>query len=99
MTLEYKPLVVFEYIIILYNHHFAVRMQEQTVYRLYPWPAGYKTHYIPQERSVLEWSRGSASGEFRGGTKALAFPKGCNGSYIRWPGIQLTYTMLSEYTV
>ena len=33
------------------------------MYRLYPWPAGYKTRYIPRERSVLEWSQGSAEGE------------------------------------
>ena len=31
---------------------------------------------------MLEWSQGSAEGEVRGVTKALAFPKGCNGFYI-----------------
>ena len=31
---------------------------------------------------MLEWSRGSAEGEARGRTKALASPRGCNGSYI-----------------
>ena len=50
-------------------------------YRLYPWPAGYKTRYIPRERSVLEWSRGQSPRHFQGGTKALTSPKGCNGSY------------------
>ena len=58
-----------------------------TVVYVYPWPAGYKTRYIPRERSVLEWSRGSAEGEALGTSEAerkhcMASPKGCNGSYI-----------------
>ncbi len=30
-------------------------------YRIYPWPVGAMTCYIRRERSVLEWSRGSAA--------------------------------------
>ena len=44
----------------------ASQSNEGDMYRLYPWPAGYKTRYIAWERSVLKWSRGSAEGEARG---------------------------------
>ena len=68
------------------------------MYRLYPWPAGYKTRYIPRERSVLEWSRGSAEGEARGTSEAerkhWPLPRDVTGLTFHWPGIQLTYTML-----
>ena len=68
------------------------------MYRLYPWPAGYKTRYIPRERSVLEWSQGSAKGEARGTSKAerkhWPLPRDVTGLTSRWPGIQLAYTML-----
>ena len=67
-------------------------------YRLYPLPAEYKTHYIPRERSVLEYSRGSAEGKARGTSEAeqkhWPFPRDVTGITSRWPGIQLTYTML-----
>ena len=67
-------------------------------YRLCPWPAGYKTRYIPWERSALEWSRESAEGEARGTSKAerkhWPFPRDVKGLTSCWPGIQLTYTML-----
>ena len=65
------------------------------MYRLFPWPAGYKTRYIPRERTVLEWSRGSAEGEARGTSEAerkhWPLPRDVTGLTSRWPGIQLTY--------
>ncbi len=31
-----------------------LRQQVYKIYRIYPWPAGDMTRYIPRERSVLE---------------------------------------------
>ena len=45
----------------------------------YPCQEGYATRYIPWGRPVLLWNQGRG---FRGFTKALAFPKGYNGSHI-----------------
>ena len=72
------------YIILYYTAQFFP-YQECNMYRLYPWPAGCMTRYIPRERSVLEWSRGSAEGEARGTSEAerkhWPFPTDI-GSYI-----------------
>ena len=72
------------------------------MYRLYPWPAGYKTCYIPRERLVLEGSRGSAEGEARGTSEAerkhWPLPRDVTGLTSRWPGIQLAYILCLGYS-
>ncbi len=71
------------------------------VYRIYPWPARHLTHYIPLERSVLEWSRGSPEGAARGTSKASRkhrpFPRDRAGHISCWPRIYLSFTMLRPF--
>ena len=69
-------------------------------FRWYSYLAGYKTCYIPRNRSVLSLCLRSASGfALDSSSTQLIFPDGCNVSNIRLGiGIQQSYTMFINYS-